>query len=259
MNRLPLFVVATGTIAILTLTSGCGQIKGTLPSMERAISDAKKSAREPATWLPLATAAVIGVTGTDNSISDWASEQTPIFGSQDTADKASDNLRDALVAGMVISSVFAPTPAADNAFPVRRVVANAFTFGTVAGIVEIGKRTVQRDRPNNEDDRSFPSGHSSAAFSAAILTEQNLNATVEKPWLRKAIKVGALSGASAVAWARVEAEKHHVIDVLFSAGLSNFIIKTFYSSITSEDQSAATPLALDINRQGFMLRMDHSF
>lgn len=255
MNRLPMLVFSV----VLTMTSGCGVIRNTLPSMDQVIQDAKVSAREPSTWLPLATAAAIGVTGTDNRITDWAVDETPIYGSQSRAGKVSDNLRDALVAGMVLSSVFAPTGTTDNAFPTRRVTANALTFGLIGGIVGIGKVTVGRERPNNRDDRSFPSGHSSAAFSSAILIEQNFNATVEKPWLRKSIKTGTYVSAAAVAWARVEAEEHHPIDVLVSAGLSNFIVKTFYSSIVSGDQNANTPLALEVGRQGFLVKFDHSF
>ena len=138
-----------------------------------------------------------------------------------------------MVAGMALTSLFAPTPAGDNTFTTRRVAANALAFGAVIDIVETGKRTVKRDRPNGRDTRSFSSGHSGGAFSSAILVERNLNATVERPWLRKAIKVGAYGSAAAVAWARVDAQEHYPVDVLFSARISNFIVKTFYSSIVS--------------------------
>jgi len=258
MSRSPLLVIVTGAI-ILTTIAGCGQIRETLPSMERVVRDAKESASEPATWLPLATAAAIALTDTDNSISDWASDNTPIFGSQNKAGDRSDDLRNALVAGMALTSIFAPTAAADNAFPTRRVVANALAFSTIAGIVETGKRTVKRQRPNNRDTKSFPSGHSSGAFSSAILIERNLNATIEQPWLRKTIKIGAYGSAATVAWARVEAKEHHLVDVLFSAGLSNFLVKTFYSSIVSEEQAASLPIAIETNKQGFLVKINQSF
>lgn len=255
MSRLSLLAI----LVTVTSISGCGLARDTLPSMDRVVHHAKISAKQPATWLPIATAAAIGITGVDNRITDWASDETPIFGSQSSARRNSDNFRDALVAGMSLSSVFAPTNADDNAFPTRRVVANTLAFSAVAGIVEVGKVGFGRDRPNNRDDRSFPSGHSSGAFSSAFLIEKNLNATVERPWLRNTIKAGVFASATAVAWARVEAEEHHPTDVLFSAGLSNFVVNTIYNAVMSEDQAAVTPIALEASRDGFMFSLGRTF
>ena len=258
--KLSSLIVASGNIAvILSLLTGCGQIRTAVPSMERVVGIAKESAMERGTWVPLTAAAVIGVTGSDDNISDWASDNTPIFGSQRKASNRSDDIRDALVAGMVLSSIFTPTPAADSAFPTRRVATNALAFGTVGSIVETGKRTFKRDRPNEADDRSFPSGHSAGAFTSAILLEQNLNAAIEQPWLRRSIKAGALGSAAAVAWARVEAQAHFPVDVLVSAALSNFVVKVFYKTIGSDDQSANPPIAVEASREGFMVSMDHTF
>lgn len=227
--------------------------------MESVVEVAKESAREPGTWIPLTAAAVILTTGSDDNISDWASDNTPVFGSQDSASDFSDDVRNTLVVGMAVSSVFAPKPAAATGFMTRRIAANALAFGTVEGIVEIGKRTFKRDRPNDRDDRSFPSGHSSSAFSSALLIDQNLNLNIEKPWLRNTIKIGTRASAAAVAWARVEANEHHPVDVLFSAALSNFMVKTFYKSIISEGRSAVPPITVETSRQGFMLRLHHLF
>ena len=255
----PLLNASVMVAVLLPLITGCGKIRATLPSMERTVKIAKESAMERGTWIPLTAAAVIGVTGADDNISDWASDHTPVFGSQSRASGISDDLRDALVAGMVLSSIFTPTPAGDSAFPTHRVVTNALAFGTVAGIVETGKRTFKRERPNERDTRSFPSGHSSGAFSSAILLEQNLNAMVKQPLLRKSIKVGAIGSAAAVAWARVEAQEHFPVDVLASAALSNFVVKVFYKLRATEGSSAAPPIAVEASRQGFMLRLDQSF
>lgn len=230
-----------------------------MPPMERIVGIAAESAREPATWIPLTAAAVLLVTGSDETLSEWASDNTPVFGSQNSARRTSDDLRNALVAGMAISSILTPSSSPDQVFPTRRVAANALAFGTVAGIVGAGKRTVQRRRPNDRDDKSFPSGHSSGAFSSAILIEQNLNGYVEKPWLRKSIKVGALGSAAAVAWARVEAQEHFPVDVLVSAALSNFAVKTFYKSIVTEGESAVPPIAVEASRQGLLIRVGHTF
>jgi len=202
---------------------------------------------------------VIGFGGVDRDISDWAAENTPIFGSQESADSRSDDLRNALIAGAAISSVVAPTATADYEFLTRRVVANALGIVTLTGVVQAGKQTFQRDRPNDADDKSFPSGHSGSAFVSSTLIEQNLNATVERPWLRRSIKAGTVGTAAAVAWARVEAQQHFPVDVLVSAALGNFIAKVFYKSLVVEGRSVAPPIAIEAGRNGFMIRLGHAF
>ena len=241
------------------MITGCAQIGVTPPSMQRVIAIARESAREPQTWVPLTAAAVIGVVGADDNISDWASDHTPIFGSQNSARDASDDLKNGLIASMALSSIFAPTPTGESGFRTRRVATNALAFGTVAGLVEGTKLTAQRDRPNDRDDQSFPSGHSSGAYSSAILIEHNLNASIDRLWLRKSIKIGTQITAAATAWARVEAEEHFPVDVLFSAALSNFVVKTFIKSMMTDDQSALPAIAIETSRQGFMVRLNHSF
>jgi hypothetical protein len=66
-----------------------------LPGWKRIGETAKSAALDPCTWIPTAGAAVFGLTGLDENVSNWASENTPLFGTQDNAGKASDNLRDA--------------------------------------------------------------------------------------------------------------------------------------------------------------------
>ena len=261
MNRLSLLVVRTGTVVSLIFASGCAQTGITLPSVGHVVEIAKESAQEPATWIPFTAAAVILATGSDDNISDWAADNNPVFGSQNSARRASEGLRNSLVAGMAVSSIFARIPEnGDSKFRTRRVATNALAFGTVAGIVEIGKLSFQRDRPNNRDDKSFPSGHSSGAFSSAILLEQNLNATIEQPWLRNSIKIGTLGSAAATAWARVEANEHFPVDVLVSAALSNFVVKTFYRSIIDgEDQAKRPSIAIETSRHGFKAKLNYSF
>ena len=125
-------------------------------------------------------------------------------------------MRNSLVAGAVLSSIFAPDSDEHDGFPTRRVLTNALAFGAVASIVETGKRTVKRERPNERDDRGFPSGHSATSFTSARLIEQNLNETLKKPWLRKTIKAGTYSSAAAVAWARAVSYTHLTLPTIYS-------------------------------------------
>ena len=261
-HRLRSLTASLVATVVLTMSAGCAQIKRSVPSMERVTDVTKVVIREPETWVPLTAAALIGIAGVDREISDWASENTPVFGSQETADNRSDDIRNLLIAGMAATSAFAPVPVVDdrNQYRVRRFAANALGGIASASVVEFGKVTVRRDRPNDRNSESFPSGHSGGAFTAAVQIEQTLNETIEKPWLRKSIKVGTTGAASLVAWARVEAQEHFPVDVLVSAGFSNLIAKVFYQSLVNDDdQSGVPPIAVEASRKGFMVRLDQRF
>ncbi len=252
-------MATTKVAVILTMATGCAQIKRSVPGMERVIDVTKVVIREPETWVPLTTAAVIAATNLDREISDWASEETPIFGSQQSADDASDDIRNLLVVGAAASTFFAPVPEGENGFRIRRIVANAAGGTAASAFVEVGKLSVGRDRPNDRDDESFPSGHSAGAFTSSVFMEQNLNETIENPLLRRSIKIGTTGAASLVAWARVEAQEHFPVDVLVSAGVSNLVAKVFYQSITSDGLSGVPSVAFQAGRDGFIMRLDRRF
>jgi membrane-associated phospholipid phosphatase len=79
-------------------------------------------------------------------------------------------------------------------------------LGTVALQSLISER-----KPNGESMKSFPSGHTSAAFSGAAYVHFRYSFG-ESKWLYLM--------ASFVAFSRVQARCHHLHDVLASAGLS---------------------------------------
>jgi hypothetical protein len=85
------------------------------------------------------------------------------------------------------------------------------------------KKETNRVRPNGANDHSFPSGHTSSAFSSAQLASQNLThynfSGRTNFWARTSLFVLA----SGTGWARVEANKHYPSDVLFGAALGNFV------------------------------------
>src|SRR5262249_16016817 len=49
--------------------------------------------KDPNTWVPIAGAGLLQIRGLDREISDWARENTPVFGSTENATDASDNWR----------------------------------------------------------------------------------------------------------------------------------------------------------------------
>jgi membrane-associated phospholipid phosphatase len=87
------------------------------------------------------------------------------------------------------------------------------------------KYTVDKKRPNGSD-KSFPSGHTSAAFQGAAFIHRRYG-------LRYAIP--AYVGASFVGYSRVESDNHYVEDVIAGALIgmaSSFYFTQAYNGVT---------------------------
>jgi len=85
------------------------------------------------------------------------------------------------------------------------------------GYTELIKVAVGRERPNQEDDKSFPSGHTSNAFALATVAERHYGWKVGVP----AYLLAGLVGAS-----RLEQDKHYLSDVVAGAALGYVVART---------------------------------
>ena len=124
----------------------------------RAFASAIKDAD---TWAPAAAAAAIAVGGYDKKISDWATRTTPLFGSRETAVKASDDLRLASDIGMAATSFFlARESGGARSIQGRTAYTGVGYAGAIFGtsITHALKSATGRLRPDGSDRRSFPSG-----------------------------------------------------------------------------------------------------
>lgn len=85
-------------------------------------------------------------------------------------------------------------------------------FGLVYGatmLTSFGlKSVIHEDRPDHSDDNSFPSDSTASAFAAASFLDQRYGWEIGLP---------SYALASFVGYSRVEADKHHVHDVLAGA------------------------------------------
>lgn len=88
------------------------------------------------------------------------------------------------------------------------------SVGAAFGVTEGLKQIFPDRRPDGSDRKSFPSGHSSAAFAAAATIQNRYG------W-RVGIPAQAL--AAFVAASRVEARKHAVDDVLVGAAIGEAV------------------------------------
>lgn len=82
-----------------------------------------------------------------------------------------------------------------------------------AGVTEILKHSIHRRRPNGEDNNSFPSRHTSWAFTASSIIANELYA--KSPWYA----LGAHTAASGIAFQRVASRHHYAYDVAAGAAI----------------------------------------
>ena len=116
--------------------------------------------------------------------------------------KASDIGRDVLM----VTALALPTVQGDW----KGTKQAAFSMGANHVVTRVLKNVIEEERPDESNDKSFPSGHTSASFAAA--------ATLHKRhgW---EIGVPAHLVAAFVGVARVKADKHFVHDVVAGAAI----------------------------------------
>jgi hypothetical protein len=84
----------------------------------------------------------------------------------------------------------------------------AYSISAALGVTFALKEIVQEERPDNSDDRSFPSGHTSNSFSSATTLYRRHGWQTGVPAYAVAVFVGGT---------RIAADKHYFHDVLAGA------------------------------------------
>jgi hypothetical protein len=164
-----------------SVLSGCASSKRGLeprdywPSGERWKHAATRALTDRGTWIPLAGAAVVSIDDWDSEISDWAVENTPIFGSNENARQASDTLWVATQISMAGTALAVPN--GDGAWRRKpeRLMVEELAVVLSAGITGAVKSLADRERPDGSNTRSFPSGHASQSFTMARMACLNVD------------------------------------------------------------------------------------
>lgn len=251
------------TVAVLSATlAGCATLPDGSRWGERASFSigwrktgeaALQAAKDPWVWGPLVGAAVLQVDNWDHEVSDWAVDETPVFGSVDDADDISDDLKVAAGVGYVVSLLATPSgPAGPDWWKAKG-------SGLMVGLGAIGaelattgalKSVAGRERPNDRDDESFPSGHAAFAAVTDTLTVSNLRSIEMNGGARTALIVGADALTIATGWARVEAGEHYPSDVLVGMTIGNFFGRMFSEAFLGETGSQRVAFAFEPMRGG---------
>jgi membrane-associated phospholipid phosphatase len=104
------------------------------------------------------------------------------------------------------------------------------SFATNLGVTYALKSTIDKERPDGSDNKSFPSGHTSVAFQGASFIHKRYGLEYSIP---------AYIGAGFVAYSRVEADEHDVTDVVAGAALG--IASSMYLTKSYNDQLYIAP------------------
>jgi hypothetical protein len=231
------------------------------PGWARVKQAAADAARSPFTWAPVVGAAALQIGDLDDEIAESAMEDSPIFGSNSRADDASDILRG--MGWVAYGTTLGLAPQTDDP-PAWRTKLKGFSMGATAMLATQGvtaglKSVAGRDRPNDRDDRSFPSGHASSAAVALRLTQRNLEYFDLAPNPRRTLYAGLGAIGAMTAWARVEAGEHHLSDVLVGGALGNFLGSFFSDAFLGRGQHQGFETRVELSRQGAMTHVRWSF
>ncbi len=266
-NILPLWVGRLmWIIAVATTLGGCASTAdgpvpqqhawgthATLwPSWDRVGRAAATAARDPQTWAPAMGAVLFSATDWDKDVSDWAQQHHPVFGSQRAALKASDDLRDGAKYGAIVTALLTPNGPDHTAAATGKLKGMGLQLGAyfaTESVTTVFKRGVARRRPSGANNRSFPSGHTSAAFAAGTLARRNVAASEYTPTVSRTLDAGFISLGVGTSWARVEAGMHYPSDVFAGAALGHFIAAVVNAAFIGEQQGRAPHLSLQIQRR----------
>jgi len=217
------------------LFTSCGTMKNgrtwgnnvnLLPGWNKIKKAAEHAITSPETWVPLTGAALVYLTDSDYKIANWASTQTPVFGSRSNADNFSDY--SLYFSRMAYYSSVLVTPGGNNidVWMISKIKGAAIGLASTQineHSVRYMKHEGERLRPDRTDYLSFPSGHTSKVAVHNMLTLRNLENTNFCSCAKTGLHIGISSLTLATAWSRIEANRHYPTDVLIGAAIGNFL------------------------------------
>lgn len=227
-------------IVYMCVLSGCitsgGRhgANGRWPDAGETWQAARTAATEPGTWVPIVGAGLLMIDNADVRLTDWAIDHQPLFGRH--AVHASDVLKDASMGLWLTTALAAPSNSIGD--KIAGVGAGLAADALEGAVIEGLKKAVGRERPNGQNDLSFPSGHAGETQTLATMTAYNVNAMDLSEPARLGLVVGSQLIAAGTAWARVEGGKHHVSDVLVGSAIGHFMAAFVREAFFTGDTSA---------------------
>ncbi|NOR51733.1 MAG: phosphatase PAP2 family protein, partial [Gammaproteobacteria bacterium] len=186
------------------------------------------------------------VTGLDEPVSEWASKTNPIFGSQQAADNASDEINYILSDAAAITTLATPSGDSPGSWlyaKTKGVAVHALARGFTSRVTISLKKQMGRERPDGSDNLSLPSGHTTQAYASATLAVRNLDSIQLSERSRRITQLGIKTMAATTAWARVEAKRHYPSDVLAGAALAHFLNLVIHDAFMWQQENSFVTVA----------------
>ena len=267
-NILALLFLAVMTLIML---QGCGTLPNgrrwgedaTLtPGWNRIKESAVNAALSPETWVPVAISMGFMIDEIDERVSDWASNNNPLFGSQENAANWSNYLAYGSGAAYLITSL--ATPSGDNPSDWLEAKAKGLALAVAVGGITEGSTSLIKDisgrpRPDESNDKSFLSGHASSAAVFTTLARRNLKSLSLSRRTRLFADIGITATAVGTGWARVEANKHNPSDVLVGYALGHFLSVFINDAFLGLDHEKAPLLNIEPSDEGISISLNGSF
>jgi len=262
-SRLPALAMLLAAVHLLggcsTLPKGreWGQDATFRPGWQAVRESAVRAAKSPYTWAPLAGAALLQIGDWDSEVASWASENTPVFGSQQSARDASGILKDISAAAWLVTAL--ATPSGDTsrewlAAKGKGLAVDATAILLTGGLTSAVKNWSDRTRPDGSGNDSFPSGHSSSVATFATLAARNTQYLDLGVNYRRTLDFGFGAIAAGTAWARVEGGVHYPSDVLVGMALGHFVAAFINDAFMGLDDPSAGSVALAVSPQSVSIR-----
>jgi len=262
--------VCLSLLLCAAILSGCGTLPSGRgwgedatfrPGWERVRASAVNAARDPWVWGSLIGAAAFQIDDWDRRTSNWAREHTPVFGSQQSAEDWSDDLRRASV--FAHYATIAATPSGSEfgewiANKAKGTLVDAAAVNATGVVTRALKTGVDRERPNGLAGESFPSGHTSSSAVHTRLASRNLQSIEMSRGTRWAFDAGLYALTIGTSWARIEAGWHYPSDTFFSMALGNFIA-SFVNDAFLGVKAGDMPLAVSASGKEVIVRWGRRF
>jgi len=211
------------------------------------------------TYAPALTALFLQVDHMDQRLSDWASDKTPLFASQDDADRWSSYLRNSAAAAYFVTSFATPSgedPKEWSISKIKGISVGMTALGLTVGATDLLKEGTGRTRPDASDDRSLPSGHASAGGALTTLARRNVRTLSLSPTAETIANFGLVGIAAGTAWARVEAGEHYPSDVLVGYALGHFFSAFVEDAFLGLDRKEGPFFIVAPSKNGIVLTLN---
>jgi hypothetical protein len=254
----------------VSLLFGCGTLSNgkrwggdatITPGWDRAGTAAYNAMVSPFTWGPAAGAAILQIDNLDRRISRWATDTTPVFGSQKNADNWSDYLLYA--SGVVYATTALLAPSGEQTgdwltSKMKGFIVGGAAVGISEGVVGILQPTLNRGRPDGSP-QSFPSGHATAAASFSTLAAKNSAGLKLSAPTECIFDSGLVLITAGTAWARVEAKRHYPADILAGMAIGHFLSAFVTDAFLGLDMSRDLVPDAEISKNGIVLGVKGAF